>query len=52
MSRQETINFKQNAIHAAQDLGYGDAVIKKIRAAKTDNEIDRIMRNARKEKFG
>lgn len=49
---REVIQNKNNAIHAAQDLGYGDEVIKKLRQAKTDGEIGRIMRKARLEKFG
>lgn len=44
--------FKANAIKAAKDFGYGDDVVKRIRASKNDNEIDRIMREARKKKFG
>lgn len=49
---REVIQNKNNAIHAAQDLGYGDEVVKKLRQAKTDVEIVRIMRKARLEKFG
>ena len=50
--RQENKNYRNDAIRAAFDFGYGDEVIKKIKAAKTDNEIERIMRNARKQKWG
>ncbi|MBR5780412.1 MAG: hypothetical protein IKY27_00315 [Bacteroidales bacterium] len=50
--KNNRLDFKSNAIKAAKDFGYGDDVVKKIRAAKTDGEIDRIMKAARKEKFG
>ena len=43
-------NYKIQAVKAAKDLGYGNEVIKRIKAAKTDNEIERIMREARTKK--
>ena len=46
MSR-ETYNYKRTAITAARDLCYSDEVIMQIRNAKTENEISRIMRDAR-----
>ena len=45
-------DYQHQAINAAHDLHYGRDVIDKIKSAKTDAEIDRIMRNARHEKFG
>ncbi len=44
--------YKDQALRAAKDLGYDEEVIKDIHNAKSDLEIDRIMRNARLEKFG
>lgn len=44
--------YKKNALKAAKQLGYGKAVVEKIKAAKTDGEIARIMTTARKEKWG
>ena len=46
MNRKDE-NYKHWAIQAAKDLHYGEDVIKELKAAKTDDEIDRIMRNAR-----
>lgn len=45
MSR-EMYNYKRTAITTARDLCYSDEVIK-IHNAKTENEISRIMRDAR-----
>lgn len=45
------VYYRNDAIKAARDLRYGQDVIDKIKAAKTDAEIDRIMRKARYEKF-
>ena len=42
-------NYKHYAIRAAEDPGYGDAVIEKIRKARNDNEIERALRTAREE---
>lgn len=50
--RQENKSYRNDAIRAALDFNYGDDVIKKIKDAKSDNEIERIMRNARKRKWG
>ena len=44
--------YRSDSIKAAKDLGYGEQVIKRLRAAKTEGEICRIMTNARKEFFG
>ncbi len=41
--------YKKQAIKAAKDLRYGDEIIKKLKAASTDGEIERIMIGARKE---
>ena len=35
--------FKLEAIKAAKDLNYGKTVIAQIKAAKTDEEVSRIM---------
>ena len=40
--------YRYIAMDAAKQLGYGDAVIQKIRAAKDDSEVERIMVTARK----
>lgn len=46
MSR-EMYNYKRTAITTARDLCYSDEVIIQIHNAKTENEISRIMRDAR-----
>ena len=54
MSRRKkdsSYNYKIAAVDAAKDLGYGDDVVAKIWVAKTDGEVERIMRSARLEKF-
>lgn len=43
--------YKQIAIEAATELGYGDLVISRIRRAESEAEIERIMVTARKQKF-
>lgn len=43
--------YKQIAIEAATDLGYGDLVIERINRANSEAEIERIMVTARKQKF-
>lgn len=48
MYEQAIENRKSEAINIAKDLCYGKDVIKQIRAATTANEIDLIMRSARK----
>lgn len=50
--RTEEEAYKVQAIKAARDLQYGDEVVAKIKNAKTDGEIARIMITARKERFG
>jgi len=42
---------KIRAITAAKDLHYDEDVIKELRAAKSEGEIERIMRTARHKKF-
>ena len=42
------LEYKYMAMDAAKDLGYGPEVASKIRAAKSDVEIERIMVTARK----
>lgn len=44
--------FRRQAINAAKDFHYGKDVIKQLKEAKSDAEIDRIMKTARHEKFG
>lgn len=48
----ELETFRRQAIKAARDFHYGKDVIQKLKDAKTEGEIDRIMKNARHEKFG
>ena len=50
--RDPFLNHKRNAIHAAEDLGYGRDVIKEVEAAKSSDEINRIMKSARYRRFG
>ena len=40
-------HYRREALRAAKDFRYGDLVIAKIKAAKSDNEISRIMATAR-----
>lgn len=40
-------NYKLQAVKAAKDLDYDKDVIKRLKAAKSENEIERIMREAR-----
>lgn len=48
MKKREQMSYKDQAVEAAKDLGYGAAVIDRIKNAKTDLEISRIMTSARK----
>ena len=43
--------FRRQAIKAAKDFCYGKEVIDKLNAAKTIDEMNSIMKAARKEKF-
>lgn len=43
-------DYKKEALKAAKELCYGDEIKKKIKEAKTDEEIERIMASARKNK--
>lgn len=43
-------SYKEQALKAAKDLNYSSSIIKKIKAAKTDDEIYRIMHKAREGK--
>ncbi len=45
---QEKECYRARAINAAKDLCYGELVINLIKEAKTNNEIEHIMVNARK----
>lgn len=45
--RLDEKNYRKQAMIAAKDLCYGNEVIKKIKAAKSDAEIERIMNAAR-----
>ena len=49
--KNEKSKYKIEAMKAAKDLGYDSETVKKIKAAKTDREIEHIMVQARKEKF-
>lgn len=40
--------YKNAAIKAAKELGYGEEVVEKIKAAKSDSDVGRIMITARK----
>lgn len=43
--------YQRYAIKAAEELRYSDEAVEKIKQAKTENEIRRIMMDARKEFF-
>lgn len=45
-------DYRTQALMAAKDFNYGDDVIKKIKEAKTNDEIILIMGKARRKKFG
>ena len=45
--RLDENNYRKQAMTAAEDLRYGNEVIEKIKAAKNDAEIERIMNMAR-----
>lgn len=51
MAAHEEPAYKPNALKAAEQLGYSEEYIRKIRKAKTDNEISRLMTEARRERF-
>ena len=51
VERQETSSFRRHAIKAARDLYYSEEVIEKLKAATTIDEMSRIMRATRREKF-
>ena len=50
--KTEVTSKHLNMLLEATQLGYPDEVITKLKQAKTDGEINRIMMNTRKEKFG
>lgn len=45
------INYRNHAMKAAKELGYGLDVVKDIKVAKSNVEIERIMISARKRKW-
>lgn len=45
--RDNEDNYRKQAMIAAKELCYGNEVIEKIKAAKNDAEIERIMNMAR-----
>lgn len=49
--KDERYHYRDNAIKAAKDLFYPKEVIEKVKAAKSEAEVCRIMANARREKF-
>ena len=44
-------NYKKQAIQAARDLYYDEEVIARLKNAKTDAEVSRIMVKARKDSY-
>lgn len=52
MKGSELKGEKNRAIKAAKDLGYSSDVLTRIKNAKTDSELQRIMITARKQMFG
>ena len=44
---EHDITYRDFAIQAATDLFYGETVLRRIREARTDEEICRIMKNER-----
>ena len=49
--RNQLGHYRSEALKAAIDLGYGDEIVKSVRQAKDEKEIETIMRKARKEYF-
>lgn len=47
--KEDKENYKRKALTAAKELGYDNEVVEKIKSAKSDAEIERIMNTARKE---
>lgn len=43
--------YRRDAMEAAKDLRYGPEVVERIKNAKTDREIERIMITARHEQM-
>lgn len=41
-------SYRHKAIVAARDLGYASCVVADLQNAKTENEVTRILANARK----
>lgn len=48
MAKEYKISYRRIALKAAEELQYDQSVIDRIKAAKTDSEIERIMIAARK----
>lgn len=49
---QDSFSYtKKHAIKAARELGYSGEVLAKLKAAKTEGEIERIMRTARHSQY-
>lgn len=51
-SYHEISQYRNWAIKAARDLYYGNGIVQKLRAAKTESEIEHIMVSARKGVLG
>lgn len=49
---EEKESYRSKAVKAAEELGYGKAVILQIEMAEKDSEIERIMVTARHKFFG
>lgn len=48
---EEFKTYKKDAVKAAKELRYGDNVVNRIKAAKTEAEIQRIMVTERHKRF-
>lgn len=51
LNREEFISYRRDAIKAAKDFEYGEETIKKLKAATTILEVQRIMVTRRHEFF-
>lgn len=49
--REEFKQKRKDALKAAKDLLYDEKYISQLQTAKTEGELYRILKNARKEKF-
>ena len=49
--KESYIAYRRRAIKIAKDFHYNDQVIENLKQANSNNEIERIMANARRNKF-